>query len=61
MGFLLIYCGHYQQLSWLVTVLSVLVPNPILNAKIGVAFEVLNCLNKCDSLYNSPCKKALEN
>lgn len=50
MGFLLIYCGHYQHLSWLVTVLSVLVPNPILNAKIGVAFEVLNYLNKCDSV-----------
>ena len=50
MGFLLIYCGHYQQLSWLVTVLSVLVANPILNAKIGVAIEVLNCLNKCDSV-----------
>ena len=39
MGFLLVYCEHYQQLSWLVTVL---VPNPILN----VSFEVLKCLNR---------------
>ena len=43
MGFLLVYCEHYQQLSWLVTVL---VPNPILNVKIDVSFEVLKCLNR---------------
>ena len=27
-----------------------MVPNPILNTKIDVTFEALNCLNKCDSV-----------